>query len=211
MIDFSSNKEKIVFLLLSFSGIFFSLGIIGIMLMWKWTSWPKKIKAIITVPYFFIIIISLTTIIYLSIGQPYRVSGESMLPNYKPESLVFTKRLYSNDTLKRGDVVVFTPPSRPYFRIIHRIVGLPGETVMIQNGNIYINGQELNEDYLPSSIVSTTIPGGDIQEGVSYIIPQGQFFILGDNREVSRDSRGFGFVPRSDIIGKVTGCYWNCE
>ncbi|MFH1401957.1 MAG: signal peptidase I [Parcubacteria group bacterium] len=134
--------------------------------------------------------------------QPFFVKGQSMEPNYETgDYLIIDELTYRLRDPERGEVIVFKYPNNTTQRYIKRIIGLPGETMEIKDGKvlIYKNNQMsevLDEsDYLPS----------DVQTAGSLKITLGddEYFVLGDNRQVSSDSRRWGAVPREDIIGKV--------
>jgi signal peptidase I len=117
--------------------------------------------------------------------------------------------------IRRGDVVVFKYPDEPDRDFIKRVIGLPGETIEMKAKKIYINDQPLDEPY-----VHFLEPVGDAQEVISYdlrenylktVIPQGFYFVMGDNRDNSQDSRYWGFLPRSYIKGRALMIYWSYE
>ena len=134
--------------------------------------------------------------------QPFIVSGNSMEPNYSHgDYLVIDEISYRFAEPRRGDVVVLRYPQDPSQFFIKRIVGLPGERVMISGGRVRVvpvNSQApvtLDEDYLP--------PGTDTKGEQSLLLGKGQYFVLGDNRSASSDSRSWGVLPYKDIIGKT--------
>lgn len=157
----------------------------------------------------------------------FRVDGASMVPNlHNREMLLVNRNAYLNfdmndllnivpgvdrdgdwtfypfDPPERGDIVVFEPPAvhdKPY---IKRVIGLPGETVSFENGDVYIDGVQLDEPYIDDHI--TDCPDG-CEQGM---VPAGHVYVLGDNRDNSSDSRQFGFVDADDIIGKAWFTYW---
>ena len=152
-----------------------------------------------------VVVISLAIIIpvrYFLI-QPFYVKGASMEPTfYDHEYLIINEISYRFDQPDRGEVVVFKYPRDEKQYFIKRIVGLPGETIEIKDGKVYIYnkenpvGVELNEDFYLSEQVRT--------EGEKItILPDGEYFVLGDNRKSSLDSRNFGSLPESMIVGKV--------
>ncbi|MBI2420546.1 MAG: signal peptidase I, partial [Candidatus Levybacteria bacterium] len=108
---------------------------------------------------------------------------------------------------KRGDVVVFNAPTDPDKDFIKRIIGVPGDSVMVQNGKVYVNGKIIDEkEYLAPSVQTST--GAFLHESEAVTVQQGNYFVMGDNRPESSDSREWGFVPREKIIGKSFFVYW---
>jgi signal peptidase I len=104
---------------------------------------------------------------------------------------------------QRGDVVVFRAPPQPDTDYIKRIIGLPGETILITQGQVFINGQRLDEPYVDFSASYNFPPGGQ-----PIVVPDGSYFVLGDNRPDSFDSHLFGFVPVDNLIGRAWLRYW---
>lgn len=138
------------------------------------------------------------------IGQSFVVEGSSMLPNLRDgERLLVEKITYRFREPARGEVVVFRHPSDPSKRLIKRVVGLPGDTVAVANGRVYINGVALNEEYINGPMVRW-------QRMDPVVVPEGHYFLLGDNRNASLDSRdpSLGFVSESLIIGRAIVRYW---
>lgn len=112
--------------------------------------------------------------------------------------------------INRNDVIIFKSPQNPEKDFIKRVVALRGETVVIQNGDVYVNGQKLNESqYIASGL--KTYGGAFIKEGELLAVPSKQYFVLGDNIPYGSDSREWGFVPEANIISKAFFCYWNCK
>lgn len=134
--------------------------------------------------------------------QPVRVEGTSMQPQLDNEERIFVNKfVYRFEGVERGDVVVFYYPQDPSKSFIKRIVGTPGDTVLIRNGRVIVNGQTLDEPYVPSFF----------QDADSYPavhVKEGQYYVLGDHRNASSDSRSWGLVPRENIFGKAVFCYW---
>lgn len=135
------------------------------------------------------------------VAEPFIVSGSSMVPNYHDrEYLVVNKMSYRVHEPKRGDVIVFRYPKDPSQYFIKRIIGLPGEKVKVENGKVYVfndehpDGSALGEPYLSNQ---------DITLGKNDLVTLGtdEFFVLGDNRLASSDSRVWGVLPREDIVG----------
>jgi signal peptidase I len=137
------------------------------------------------------------------VAQPFYVKGASMEPNFhEHDYLIVDEISYRFGDAKRGDVVVFRYPKDPQEYFIKRVVGLPGETVEIKDGNIYISNSagevmKLSESYLPSFTETVS----QINEPVT--LKANEYFVLGDNRNGSKDSRSFGPVDKSFIIGRT--------
>lgn len=108
--------------------------------------------------------------------------------------------------MRRGDVVVFKFPRDPAVDYVKRVIGLPGETIEIIGRTVYVNGQPLEEDYAYYSD-----PASERQHYGPYRVPEGYYFVLGDNRDNSLDSRAWGFVPRDYVIGRAFIIYWSWE
>lgn len=151
--------------------------------------------------------LSIFAVLYLFVMQPHKIKGESMEPNFHNNEFLLTEKLsYRFGLPNRYDVVVFEAP--PDFReeFIKRIVGLPGEQVTLRDGQIYINGDKLDEPYLDA--FSVTRGNRFLDEGESVSVPPGHVFVLGDNRSHSLDSRVFGFVAYENITGRAMFVYW---
>lgn len=146
--------------------------------------------------------------IYLVIARPFQVSGDSMYPTYKDREYIFTNIVgVKLKHFNRGDVIVFKAPVDQSKDFIKRIIGLPGEQIMLKDGSVYINGRNLDESAYLSPDVRTD--GREfLAEGQTITVPQGEVFVMGDNRQYSSDSRDWGFLKESDIIGKSFFVYW---
>ena len=138
---------------------------------------------------------------------PFYVKGESMVPNFHDrEYLIVDEISYRFSEPQRGQIVVFRYPEDPQEYFIKRIIALPGEAVQIKNGGVYIyneshpDGWKLDESYLP--VDTKTLPNG-IRESEKINISDKQYFVLGDNRMFSKDSRSFGPIDKSFVVGKV--------
>jgi len=151
--------------------------------------------------------VSIFLFLYLLVVQPHKIKGDSMQPNYPDgEYLLTDKVTYRFQEPKRGDVVVFKAPGAEGDEYIKRIMGLPGETLTIEKGKILISGIPLDESYLSSDVFTS---GGLFnKEGESVLIPEGNYFVLGDNRSYSSDSRAWGLVPKKEITGRAWFIYW---
>ncbi len=145
--------------------------------------------------------------VYLLILQPHKIKGQSMEPNFdNGEFLLTDKVTYRFNDPKRGDVIVFKAPPDYEEEYIKRIIGLPGETVAVINGKIIIDGQPLTEDYLPTG--TYTNEASFVANGKSVIVPSDSYFVVGDNRGNSYDSRSWGFISGDKITGRAWFVYW---
>jgi signal peptidase I len=155
-------------------------------------------------------------VIYAFLFRPFNVSGESMYPNFHNGEYVITNLIGFEDfkiyhasfgTLKLGDVVVFIAPPDPTKDYIKRVIGLPGDSIYIKGGDVYVNGKLLDESaYLNPDV--KTYEGAFLSEGQTITVPPNEYFVLGDNRPESSDSRTWGFVTKDEIIGKSLFVYW---
>jgi len=147
----------------------------------------------------------LTLIIFLSLNATtgrFQVRGSSMMPTLQDgQYLVISKLIYWIHPPERGDIIVFRPPNNPDEDYIKRIVGLPGEQIEIQNGELWVDNVSFEEPY----IVAPSHYSG------SWDLEAGEYFVLGDNRSNSSDSHSWGMLPRENIVGKAWLCYWPPE
>ena len=149
-------------------------------------------------------------LVYIFLGQLMEVEGNSMFPTYHDkERLVVEKLSLKYKNLERGEVVIFQHPNiEQRHPLIKRVVGLPGETIRIAGGNVYINGEKLDETYIESDNPTEETTGGIVEEGVGYDIDENSYFMMGDNRQNSTDSRYFGAVKKEKIIGRSLLIYY---
>lgn len=149
------------------------------------------------------------TLIYLFVAQPHRVSGRSMVPNFQDGDFILTDKItYRFDAPKRGDVIVLKYPKAETQEFIKRIIGLPGDTLQIRDGSVLVNGEPLNEIYLPSDTQTLGTQSGYIREGEIVKVEENQYFVFGDNRTNSSDSRTWGPITKGEIVGKTFFRYW---
>jgi len=150
---------------------------------------------------------SLFIVIYLFILQPNQVKGVSMEPTFQSGDYILTSKIsYKFKPIERGDVVVFNSPKNPNIEYIKRIIGLPGDKIMVKNGEVYVNDQILPETYI--SAKTNLWDGGFLKEGEPIIVPDNYLFVMGDNRPRSSDSREFGPIPISSVVGVVIYRYF---
>ncbi|GCF10488.1 signal peptidase I [Dictyobacter arantiisoli] len=149
----------------------------------------------------------LTVLMFLVIRlavQNFNIDGMSMEPSLHNQELVIVdKWSYIFHTPARGDVIVFVAPPNPAQDYIKRVIGLPGDVITIQNTQVMVNGKMLSEAY-----VDPMRQGNPYQPITNMRIPQGAYFVLGDNRGGSSDSRDWGCVPNQNIIGRAAVVYW---
>jgi signal peptidase I len=146
----------------------------------------------------------LTVVTYLLVRtflfETYRVVGQSMEPTLQQDQrLIVSKLSYRLHEPQRGDIIVFRDPQDSSRNLIKRIIGLPGEILEIRNGQVFINEQLLDEPYLNSNSVRAEAPTP---------IPDGYYFVMGDNRNNSSDSRSWGTLAEDKIVGKAAFTYW---
>lgn len=151
-------------------------------------------------------------IVYLFLLQPHQVKGASMQPNFHDGEYILTDKIsYRFGKPQRGDVIIFKSPTDPDVDFIKRVIGLPGETIKISDGKVVItndqnpNGFTLSEPY---DINGPTSGGKEAPQNTEVKIGTDQFFVLGDNRLESFDSRSWGLLPMKNIIGKAWLRYW---
>ncbi len=144
--------------------------------------------------------ISLFIIVFLY--QPVKVEGTSMMPGLADQERIFiNKYAYRVGAIERGDVVVFRYPGDPSKNYIKRIVGVPGDEIEILRGAVLVNGSRLVEPYVPEQFRD--------ERSMNVVrVPEGSYFVLGDHRNLSSDSRDFGVVGREAIFGKAVFAYW---
>ncbi len=138
------------------------------------------------------------------VAQPVKVEGTSMLPRLHDGERIFVNKLiyYDLPELARGDIVVFWFPDDPEKSYIKRVIGLPGETVEVRDGRVLVDGRELTEPYLDPqlNVARPTL--------APVFVRQHYYFVMGDNRDSSFDSRTWGLVPQKYIYGKALFRYW---
>ena len=151
-----------------------------------------------------VLAVGIFLIVYLLILRPHKIKGQSMHPTFPDAEYLLTEKVsYYREDPKRGDVIVFKPPiSEDEF--IKRVIALPGETVMVINGKVFVNDKQLKEDYIKVD----TNSGAFLSEGEKYVVPEGNYFVMGDNRPHSSDSRAWGPITKKVITGKAWLIYY---
>ena len=149
-----------------------------------------------------IISLAISAFIIIFIYQPVKVEGTSMMPSLDDQERIFVNKfVYRLESIERGDVVVFRYPRDPSKSYIKRVVGVAGDRIRIDGGQVYVNGDALDEDYVPPAYT-------DARSYPEMVVPPGGYFVLGDHRSMSQDSREFGPVNQSYIYGKAVFGYW---
>jgi len=149
-----------------------------------------------------VISVAISIFVIVFLYQPVKVEGTSMMPGLADQERIFINKFaYRFAAIERGDVVVFRYPGDPSKNYIKRIVGLPGDRIEILRGEVLLNGRRLQEPYVPARYQ-------DERSMADVVVPDGSYFVLGDHRNRSSDSRDFGVVERQAIFGKAVFAYW---
>ena len=153
--------------------------------------------------------IVLTLLMFLIIRfaiQNFNVDGTSMEPNLHDKELILVdKWTYMFRAPERGDVIVFIAPPHPEMDYVKRVIGLPGDVITIRNTTVIVDGVTLTEPYVAPQNQGNLFANKNI---TNVVVPANDYFVLGDNRAVSSDSRDWGFVPKANIIGRAAFVYW---
>lgn len=146
-------------------------------------------------------------LIYLFVAQFHKVSGNSMYPTMHDGDYLITEKITMKiETPKKGDIVVLKNPRNESQDFIKRIIATPGDSIKIEDDTVFINGGAIKENYLPADI--PTHPGAFLTEGNTLKMGPNQYFVLGDNRNHSSDSREWGSVTKEEIVGRAFFRYW---
>jgi signal peptidase I len=149
-----------------------------------------------------IISLSISAFIIIFLYQPVKVEGTSMMPSLDDQERIFVNKfVYRMEPIQRGDIVVFHYPRDPSKSFIKRVIGLAGDHIRIDTGQVFVNGVSLEEDYVPSDYA-------DQRSYPELVVPANAYFLLGDHRTMSNDSRDFGAVQQKFIYGKAVFGYW---
>ena len=171
----------------------------------------KKYKGILEVflDFFEITIIGTTIfiLVYLFVGQLLEISGDSMYPTLVDKEQIIAEKISTKfKPLEREEIVIFKHPENQKKLLVKRVIGLPGETIQIKDGQIYINGVVLNQPYITEN--TYTKGSKELIENIEYRIHNNQYILLGDNRDESSDSRTFGQIPEKTIMGRALMVYF---
>lgn len=149
-----------------------------------------------------IISLAISAFIIIFLYQPVKVEGTSMMPSLVDQERIFVNKfVYRLEPIERDDIVVFRYPYDPSKSYIKRVIGMAGDRIRIDAGQVYVNGEALDESYVPPEYTdSRTFP--------EVVVPANAYYVLGDHRSMSDDSRNFGPVNQSFIYGKAVFGYW---
>jgi signal peptidase I len=149
-----------------------------------------------------IISLAISAFVIIFLYQPVKVEGVSMMPSLEDQERIFVNKfVYRLEPIERGDIVVFRYPHDLSKSYIKRVIGMAGDRIRIDGGHVYVNDQALDEDYVPPAYA-------DFRSYPEITVPEHYFFVLGDHRSMSSDSREFGPVNQSLIYGKAVFGYW---
>ena len=152
-----------------------------------------------------VVSVAISAFIIIFLYQPVRVEGTSMLPMLEDQDLLFINKIaYRVGEIHPGDVVVFQYPRDHAQSYIKRVIARPGDRLRIDHGAVYVNGERLPEPYVPNRFT-------DERTQPEMVLPPQEYFVMGDHRSISRDSRDFGPVDRKLIYGKAVFVYWPME
>jgi signal peptidase I len=165
--------------------------------LWNALSWLRDLV--------FSVLIAVVLIVF--IYQPVKVEGTSMMPTLTDQERIFINKFtyrFGLGSIERGDTVVFWYPQDTSKSYIKRVIGIPGDRLRIDDGHVYVNGKELIENYVPPE----NRDDSSWRDGREVTVPPNDYFVLGDHRNQSSDSRMWGWVPRANIYGKAVFVYW---
>lgn len=149
----------------------------------------------------------IAVVVILFVYQPVKVEGTSMMPALRDQERIFINKFvyrFGIQNVERGDMVVFWFPQDPTKSYIKRVIGVPGDLVQVDNGTVLVNNQPIQEDYVPEEYRDRT-------STLPLRIPSEHYYVMGDHRSSSNDSRAWGPVPRKFIYGKAVFVYWPLE
>ena len=149
--------------------------------------------------------LAISAFIIIFLYQPVKVEGTSMMPGLEDQERIFVNKfVYRWEPIQRGDIIVFRYPRDTSKSYIKRVIGIAGDHIRIENGQVFVNAVALDEDYVPNDYA-------DARSYSEIVVPANSFFVLGDHRSMSNDSRDFGSVNERYIYGKAVFGYWPME
>ena len=175
--------------------------------LWGFASERKKFWLVPLIGTLLVLSVLIAIVVILFLYQPVKVEGTSMMPSLQNDERIFINKFvyrFGISDIGRGDTVVFLYPGDPSKSYIKRVIGIPGDAVKIDDGTVYVNGKALAEPYVAQ----------DYRDQITWgeqTVPVDKYFVLGDHRSSSNDSRSWGYVPRQNIYGKAVFVYWPLE
>lgn len=166
---------------------------------------PRQLPVIAVWARDLLVSLAISAFIIIFLYQPVKVEGTSMMPGLEDQERIFVNKfVYRLEPIARGDIVVFRYPRDPSKSYIKRVIGMAGDRIRIDAGQVYVNGEPLDEEYVPPEYADT-------RSYREVTVPPDSYFVLGDHRSMSNDSRDFGPVNQSFIYGKAVFGYWPME
>ncbi len=154
-----------------------------------------------------VVVGAIFALLYLFVAQFHKVSGFSMFPIYNNADFLITEKVsYKFRNPQKGEVIILKNPRDESQDFIKRIIAVPGDTVEVINSSVFVNGQKIQENYLPANTLTNS--GAFLTEGATVKAGDNQYFVFGDNRNHSSDSREWGAVTKKEIIGRAFFRYW---
>ena len=161
----------------------------------------KKLSSLREIIESIVIAVILAVVIRMFIIEPFYIPSGSMEPTLLiNDRIIVSKVSYYFNEPERGDIVVFKYPKDPERNFVKRLIGKPGEVIELRDSKLYVDGKQVAQNFLP--------PGLEYPDYGPIKVPEGQYFMLGDNRNNSEDSRYWGTLPEENIIGKAVVIYW---
>jgi signal peptidase I len=166
---------------------------------------PRQLPVIAVWARDLLVSLAISAFIIIFLYQPVKVEGTSMMPGLEDQERIFVNKfVYRWEPIQRGDIVVFRYPRDTSKSYIKRVIGVAGDRVRIENGQVFVNDEALEEDYVPNEYA-------DARSYPETTVPANSYFVLGDHRTMSNDSRDFGPVNERYIYGKAVFGYWPME
>jgi signal peptidase I len=168
-------------------------------------SGPRPLPVVAVWARDLLVSLAISAFIIIFLYQPVKVEGTSMMPGLEDQERIFVNKfVYRWEPIQRGDIVVFRYPRDTSKSYIKRVVGVAGDRIRIENGQVFVNEEALDENYVPSEYA-------DARSYPEVVVPRNSYFVLGDHRTMSNDSRDFGPVNERYIYGKAVFGYWPME